>query len=76
MKDKLFWLMALMAGVMSGLAAPTMAFAAVDYSTTFQAVGTEANNAISAVLPIAVPVLAIIIGVGIAIKVIRRVTGR
>lgn len=73
MKSKL---MALLVGIMVGLMSIPVANAGVDYSTTFQAVGTEANNAISAVLPIAVPVLAIIIGVSIAIKVIRRVTGR
>lgn len=73
MKSKL---MALLVGIMVGLMSIPVAHAEVDYTTTFQAVGTEANNAISAVLPIAVPVLAIIIGVSIAIKVIRRVTGR
>lgn len=76
MKDKIK--KAVLGGLIIGssMLFPLAARAEVDYSTTFTVVGTEATNAINAVLPIAVPVLAIIIGVGVGIKVIRRVTGR
>lgn len=48
----------------------------VDYTYAFNVVGNEAQNAIGGVLPIAVGVIAVIIGVSVAIKVIKRVTGR
>lgn len=48
----------------------------VEYTYAFNQVGTEASNAISGVLPIAVSVLAVVVGIAIAVKVIKRITGR
>lgn len=44
----------------------------VDYSTIGSGVVTEATSAISSVAPLAVPVLGAIVGIGIAIKVVRK----
>ena len=46
--------------------------AAVDYGVLMAPVATGATDAISAVLPIAIPVLVALAGLGIAIKVFGK----
>jgi len=45
----------------------------LDYATLFGGAITEVTSAIGDILPIAVPVLGSMLGIGIAIKVIRKV---
>lgn len=45
---------------------------AVDYGTLLQPVATGATDAIAAVLPIAIPVLVALAGLGIALKVFGK----
>lgn len=45
-------------------------------STAFSTVASDAMDAISAILPIALPVMGAIVVVTIGIKIFRKVTGR
>lgn len=46
----------------------------IDYGTLFAGVKTEALDAIQAVLPLAVAVMAVIVGVTIGAKVIKKLS--
>lgn len=48
----------------------------IDYGNLFQGVVSEALKGIQQTLPIAVPILGVMIAIGLGVKVFKKLTGR
>lgn len=54
----------------------SFAFAAVEYSTIFSGIKTEAEDAISSVVPLAAGIFGVLAAIAVGLRIFRKVTGR